>query len=163
MLATQNGTPYTPTNVPTISIWNVSSGSQVISSVNMTRVGTSYFYYYSFSSFVYGTNYTYLVTGDASLTPAERYKYGAVMQEVADRIIVTIQSDAGNTSTTFHTDRAEGTTDYWKNALCTFLTGTLAGQVQQITGYSGSTYFVTFTNGYTGAPSAGDICEFIVV
>ena len=159
---TNGGAPYT-SYTPTISIWKVSNGSNIVSAVAMTQVSTTSIYSYNFSGFVYGTNYVYLITGDPAVNASERYKWGSVMQEVADRIIVTVQANGGNSSTTFLTDRSEATTNYWSNALCTFLTGALSGQVQKITGYNGSTYFVTFLNGFTGTPSAGDLCEFIVV
>lgn len=85
-----------------------------------------------------------------------------------DRTITTdmdpsgsVVTDAGNTASTFKTDRAESTTDYWKRALCVFTTGGLAGQQALVTGYDGSTKFITLGSALTGAPSAGD--RFLLV
>lgn len=47
------------------------------------------------------------------------------------------------------------------NSLCTFVTGTLAGQVKKITGYDATTEYITFTTGYTGTPAVGD--KFFIV
>ena len=158
---TLNGSPYQPTATPTISIWQTVGGSQVITSASMTQVGTTAFYYYNFSTSSYGTYYNYLITGDGFLAPAERYKYGSIYQEVPDRTICTVVANGSNTSGTFKTSRSESTDSYWNNALCLFLTGTLAGQVQKVASYSGSTFFITLASAFTGAPSPGDTFELI--
>jgi len=69
----------------------------------------------------------------------------------------TVQADVGNTATTFKTDRAESSTDHWKDALLCFLTGTLAGQVKKVSAFNTTTDFVTITGAFTGTPSAGDV------
>lgn len=73
----------------------------------------------------------------------------------------TVVSNAGNTSLTFQTDRAETSTDYWKDAFLRFTSGALDGQTHKITAYNGSTKFVTFTTAFTTAPTAGD--HFVIV
>jgi hypothetical protein len=70
--------------------------------------------------------------------------------------LAAVVTNGSNTSSTFQTDRAESTTDYWKNTLLVFLTGTLAGQVQKVSAYNGSTFFITVLNAFTGAPASGD-------
>jgi hypothetical protein len=47
------------------------------------------------------------------------------------------------------------------NSLCTFVTGTLAGQVRKITGYDATTEYLSFTEGFTGTPAVGD--DFFIV
>lgn len=66
------------------------------------------------------------------------------------------------TATSFLTDRAETTVDFWKDALALFLTGALTGQVKKIGGYSGSKV-ITLATGltYTSAPANGDVCQII--
>lgn len=73
----------------------------------------------------------------------------------------TVVTDAGNLATTFKTDRTEATTDYWKDALLLFTSGTLAGQVKKVSAYNGTTKFVTLSAGFTGTPSAGDRFVFV--
>jgi hypothetical protein len=73
----------------------------------------------------------------------------------------SVSSDAGNTATTFKTNRTESASDYWKDALLLFTSGSLAGQVKKITGYNGSTKFITLASAFTAAPSSGD--RFVLV
>lgn len=73
----------------------------------------------------------------------------------------TVVADGGNTATTFKTDLAESTTDHWKDALLTFVTGSLAGQVKKVSAFAPGTDFVTVSAAFTGAPSNGD--RFVVV
>jgi hypothetical protein len=67
----------------------------------------------------------------------------------------TVQTDAGNSATSFKTDLASTTNDQWKDALIVFTSGSLAGQVKKITAYNGTTKVVT-TGAFTGTPSASD-------
>lgn len=73
----------------------------------------------------------------------------------------TVQTSGSNTSSTFLTDLASSTNDFWKDCLLLFTTGTLTGQVKKITAYNGTTKFVTISGAYTGAPSNTD--RFILV
>lgn len=77
--------------------------------------------------------------------------------DLVQRKAFAVVADGGNTATTFKTDLSESTTDHWKDCLVAMATGTLAGQVKKCTAYNGTTKFITFTNGFTGAPSAGDV------
>jgi hypothetical protein len=72
-----------------------------------------------------------------------------------------VVSDAGNSATQFKTDLVDTTTDCWKDGLVLFATGALAGQVKKCTAYAGGTKIISFTNGYTGTPSNGDVFEII--
>lgn len=72
----------------------------------------------------------------------------------------TVATDGGNSATTFKTTLAEAVSDYWKDALLVFLTGSLAGQVKKVTAFNPTTDFVT-TAAFTGTPSSGD--QFMLV
>lgn len=159
-LMTSEGLPYN-SYTPTISIWKVIDASSVVSGASMTQIGTTAIYKYSFSTAIYGTDYVYIITGDTSLTPSEYIQWGTVRQEIPDRIIGTVQTDAGNSATQFKSDRTEAVTDFWKDALCLFLSGSLVGQVKKVTAYNSSTYILSFTNGFTGTPSNGDTYTLI--
>jgi hypothetical protein len=128
----------------------------------MTNIASAH-YKYNFTSFVYGVSYVYLITGDSTIPPCERYQTGSIMQENADRTIAQVVADGGNSATTFKTDRTETTTDFWKDALVNFLTGNLAGQVKKVTAYDGTNKILTFTNGFTGTPAASDYFLLVVI
>lgn len=72
-----------------------------------------------------------------------------------------VSSNAGNTASTFLTNLTSAVTDFWKNAFVTFTSGSLAGQTRQVTGYDGSTKFLSFTTPFTSSPSNGDL--FVIV
>lgn len=73
----------------------------------------------------------------------------------------TVQADVGNTASTFKTDLAEGTDDWWKDTFLVFAkSSSLAGQVKKVTAFDEGTDFIT-TDAFTGAPTAGDI--FVLV
>lgn len=72
-----------------------------------------------------------------------------------------VVTDGGNTASAFKTDLTESATDHWKDALLTFLTGTLAGQVKKVSAFNPTTDFVTLSSAFTAAPSSGD--RFVVV
>lgn len=72
-----------------------------------------------------------------------------------------VVADGSNTASTFKTDRTEATSDFWKDSLLLFITGSLAGQLRRITSYDGSTKFVTLASAVTAAPSASDKFLFI--
>lgn len=54
--------------------------------------------------------------------------------------------------------QTESATDFWKGAFLRFTSGSLAGQVRQVTGYSTGVFT---TNAFTSAPSAGD--RYVIV
>jgi hypothetical protein len=157
---TSGGSPYS-SYTPTISIWMVSDGTNIINAANMTNI-TSSLFKYDFASFLYGINYVYLITGDATVAANERYQWGSIMQDVPDRTIGVVVSDAGNSATQFKSDRTETVTDFWKDALCLlFINGSAVPEVKKVTGYSGSTKIMTFSSGYTGTPTNGDTYALI--
>ncbi len=72
-----------------------------------------------------------------------------------------IVTDGSNTATTFKTDLVQVTLDYWKDAYITFRTGNLAGQVKKITGFNGTTKFITIANALTATPTGGDLFDIV--
>lgn len=160
-LMTSGGSPYNG-YTPLIDIYKVSDGTHVVTATSMTQIGSTGIYKYDFTGFLYGINYTYLITGNSSVPPNERYQWGSVMQDVPDRTVGTVQTDGGNSATQFKSDRSETTVDFWKDALCLlFINGATVPEVKKVTAYDGSTKILTFTNGYTGTPSNGDTYALI--
>lgn len=72
-----------------------------------------------------------------------------------------VVSDAGNSATTFVTDLTEAVTDFWKDCLVVFTSGTLRGQIKKVTGYNGTTKALSFATGFTAVPGASD--RFVIV
>ena len=159
-LMTSEGIPYNG-YTPTISIWNAATGAIVITEASMTQISTTCIYRYNFTAFTYGVNYVYIISGDPTKADNENHQWGSVMQEEPDRIVGTVQTDVSNSATQFKTDRAESTTDFWKDALCLFLTGNLTGEVKKVTAYNGTTNVVSFTSGFTGTPTVTDTYTLI--
>lgn len=77
--------------------------------------------------------------------------------------VFAVVSDAGNTASTFKTDRTEAVADYWKRNLVSWVTGNLRGQQALISGYDGTSKFITVANAFTGAPAAGDLALIVNV
>jgi hypothetical protein len=76
-------------------------------------------------------------------------------------VYAAVVADGSNTASTFKTDLAAATTDFYKDCLVAFQTGALAGQVKKISGYNGTTKFVTVSAAFTGTPAAADICKVV--
>jgi hypothetical protein len=72
----------------------------------------------------------------------------------------TVIADGANSATTYKTDLAESTDNHWKDAFWKFKTGALTGQVRKVTGYNGTTKFIT-CDAFTGTPAAGDTGDII--
>jgi len=72
-----------------------------------------------------------------------------------------VVSDAGNTATSFKTNLTQTADNYWKDAYLKFKTGNLANQVKKITGYNGTTKFITVASAFTETPASGDTFDII--
>jgi hypothetical protein len=72
-----------------------------------------------------------------------------------------VVDDASNSATTFKTDLANTTDDFAPNGWLLFTSGDLQGQAQPISGYNGTTKFVTVATAFTAEPSADD--EFLII
>jgi hypothetical protein len=66
-----------------------------------------------------------------------------------------VTTDGGNSATSFETDLAQTTNDYWKDAYLVLTSGVLSGQVKRVTGYNGTTKIITVSGGFTGTPADG--------
>lgn len=82
-----------------------------------------------------------------------------ILFEVEQAFFATVVS--GLSTTSFTTNRAEATNDYWKNAYASVLTGALAGQVAKIASYTGSSKLVTLASPFTDVLGTGDFVELI--
>jgi len=83
-----------------------------------------------------------------------------VLSEVSNPTGAVV-SDSSNSATSFKTNLTQTTDNFWKDAWCKITSGALAGQVKQITGYNGTTKFITVSGGYTSTPAAGVTFELI--
>jgi len=112
------------------------------------------------NGFEVGKSYNVIVSATvASL--ADKAKIATLYIQDPKRPSAAVVADGGNTATTFKTDLTESTTDYWKDALLLFVTGDLINQVKKVSGYNGSTKFVTLASAFTAAPAASDV--FVLV
>lgn len=71
-----------------------------------------------------------------------------------------VATDGTNSATTFKTDLVETNNDQWKDAFLTITSGVLAGQTRKITGYDGTTKFITLS-ALTATPA--DAVTFTIV
>jgi len=69
------------------------------------------------------------------------------------RSVVSGTSDSGSTTTMVDAARTEGDTDYWKGCYILFTSGTIAGQVRLITGFTPASDTLTFAPATTQAVS----------
>lgn len=78
-----------------------------------------------------------------------------VTRLVASAIVTgAVVDDAANTAATFETDLTETADDHWASAYLLITSGDLVGQVRRITGYNGTTKFVT-ADAFTAEPASG--------
>ena len=76
--------------------------------------------------------------------------------DMSEHPAATVVDDAANSPSTFKTNLTESANDFHKGAGWRFESGTNAAQVREITGYNGTTKFVTFTEPFAVEPTAGD-------
>lgn len=65
-------------------------------------------------------------------------------------------------STTFGTTLTETDNDHWKDALLTWTSGPLLGEVKRVFSYDGTTKEITMSTPFTTAPNNGDTFDLIV-
>lgn len=90
---------------------------------------------------------------DYSLEDAVRMGLSALVSTALATGAVT--TDGGNSATSFETDLAQTTNDYWKDSYLLLTSGVLAGQQKRITAYNGTTKIITVSGGFTGTPADG--------
>jgi hypothetical protein len=71
--------------------------------------------------------------------------------QVPARISASGTADSGSTTTVVDTERTEAGTDYWRNCIIRFTSGTLAGQTALVTAFNPATDTLTFTPALTTA------------
>lgn len=84
-----------------------------------------------------------------------------ILDPMPDIIPGTVQTDAGNTTLTFKTNLPSVVNNFYKDAWLLFRTGSLAGQLKQVSAYTGGTLFITLASALTAAPINGD--TFVIV
>ena len=82
-----------------------------------------------------------------------------VLAEVANPTGAVV-ADGANSATTFKTNLSATATNHWKDCYLKFTSGSLADQVKKVTGYNGTTKFVT-TDAFTGTPAESSTFEII--
>lgn len=155
------GTVSDADSTPTVEVFEETTDTAILTPTATKRTSKTGNYRISIdlttaNGFEVGKNYSVIVSatcGGISDKTCVRMFYLFDLKRAAAAVV----ADGGNSATTFKTDLTESTNDYWKDCLCRFVTGNLANQVKKVTGYNGSTKFLTFTNGFTGTPSASDI------
>jgi hypothetical protein len=75
---------------------------------------------------------------------------------VLTRVTGAVASDGSNTSAYFKTDLVSTKTDAYKDSYLKMTSGTCVNQVKKISGYNGSTKFITLSSALTDTPSAAD-------
>lgn len=148
---------------PTCAIYEGTSNSAILTPTCVTRGSAGQYYVApactTANGFEEGKWYNVVVTATVAGVVG---KYVAATFQIVTLVPrATVVSNVSNTSSTFETDLTESTTDYWKDALLLFVTGSLKGQVKKVSGYDGSTKFVTLSSAFTAAPSAAD--SFILI
>lgn len=96
------------------------------------------------------------------ITSTNTYPNDEIALKVIDKAygqftIGTVVSDASNTVVSFKTNLVQVTLDYWRDVYCTMIDGNYAEQTKKVTGYNGTTFFLTVkAPGFTGTPAPGD-------
>lgn len=151
-------------STPTVAVFEDASDTPILTPTATARSGYTGDYRVPVAAttangFELGKSYNVVVTATVG---------GVVARGVVKTFIVVppatygaVQASGSNTATTFLTDRTESTTDHFKDCLVCFLSGSLAGQVKKVTSYNGTTKFLSFTSGFTGAPATGDLFVLI--
>jgi hypothetical protein len=157
------GTP-TSASATTIRVFEDANDTEILTPTATERSGNTGNYRVQIActtanGFEVGKSYN--VVADVTVSGANAKAVIGSFLVVVPLFQANVVADGSNTATTFETDLTEATNDHWKDALLVFVTGSLAGQVKKITAYNGTTKFVTFTSGFTAAPSGGD--KFILV
>ena len=101
----------------------------------------------------------------ASATVGSVASKAVIMSFVVENIglkLGAIVADGSNTSSTFKTDLSEATNDYHKDALILFTSGNLINQVKKVSGYNGTTKFITVSAAFTGTPATSDTFILLV-
>lgn len=107
--------------------------------------------------------WSYILSGVITTATAEECLTRITLPTAIPVTSAVVVADGGNLQGYFKTALLEATSDYWKDALVTFATGALAGQVKKVLAYDGVTKFLTVgpSPGFTGTPAPGDVFVLI--
>lgn len=72
-----------------------------------------------------------------------------------DRTTAAVATEAGNTATAFKTTLASSVDNFWKGSWLKITSGALAGQVREVSSYTGATTTITVSPAFTGIPADG--------
>jgi hypothetical protein len=87
-------------------------------------------------------------------------QYGILHLDPEPSVVQGQVADSNPTASTFETDLTQGLDDFWADSFVLFVSGTLAGAVERVTGYDGTNGALT-TAGFPQAPADGD--QFIML
>jgi len=151
-------------STPTVAVFENDSDTPILTPVPVARSGYTGNYRVNIectagNGFELGKSYNVVVTATVNNIVARGVINTFTLRPITNQVIV--QPDGGNSATQFESDLTDATDDHWKDAYCLFISGTLAGQVKKITAYDGTTKILSFTSGFTGTPSNGDIAVVI--
>lgn len=111
-----------------------------------------------------------VVSGNPAALAAAVWEYllgsvqaGEALTRTSPTSAGVVVADVGNAPDSFKTDLSEAADNHWKDALVSFASGTLRGQVKKVLSYDGTTKIITVgpAPGFTGTPSNND--TFILV
>lgn len=86
-----------------------------------------------------------------------------IVGDTSDNAVAAVVADGTNTASAFVTNLSSSVTDFYKDALVRFTSGSLAGQVKKVTGYNGTTKALSFSAGFTAAPGTGDLFALVTI
>lgn len=110
-------------------------------------------------AFAVGVGYVIITVGGSGVL-AESFE--VILDPMPDIISGTCQTDGTNSATTFKLNLPSAVNDFYNNGWWLWRTGSLAGQVKEVTDYVGSTGRLTVASpGYTATPGVGDSGVFI--
>lgn len=120
-----------------------------------TELGSTAVYVLALTAAEVNCNWVTLRFTDAAITTK------VLTIETTGETTGAVVTDASNSTTTFKTDLTSAVNDFWKDTLITFTTGNLAGQVKRVSGYNGTSKFVTANAAFTEAPANGDLFRLL--
>ena len=121
-----------------------------------TELGSTAVYTLALTAAELNANWIHLRVTDAAITTLN------ITLETSGEPTGAVVADGSNTAQSFETDLSEATSDYWKDALILFTSGSLINQIKRVAAYDGSSKFITANTPFTGAPSGGDLFVLII-
>ena len=107
------------------------------------------------------------VAGDASVTAIKvstdklLFDGSSYVKSVQQYPTGAVVADADNGSSNFKTNLTDAVDDTWKEVWIQFTSGTLTKEVRKVTGYNGTTKFITVSLPFTATPAGTDAFKLI--